>query len=114
MFFDVKVDCVQTAMSRRGLSAVAAFCRSTYGGEQLRYTNADFRKETSGTLSEIGLAARELWVRLGRSRRYTPLFEALPYVFSRTARPPAMLRSLEGHAEKLMLAELLAREENQS
>ena len=46
--------------------------------------------------------------------RYKPVFEALPYAFSRTARRPAMVRSLQGHAEKLMLADLLAREEKQS
>ena len=70
IFSDGKVDFVQAAMSRRGLSAVAAVCRSTCGSEELRYTNADFfTKETGGTLSEIGLTARELWVRLGRSRR---------------------------------------------
>ena len=102
-------------MSRRGLSAVAAVCCSTCGDEQLRYTNVDFvTKETGGTLSEIGVAARELWVRLGRSRRYKPVFAALPYAFSRTARRKAMVRSLQGHAEKLMLADLLAREEKQS
>ena len=68
--FDGQVDCMQTTMSRRGLSGPAAVCRSTYSGEELRYTNADFFPEkTSGMLSEIGLAARELWVRLGRSRR---------------------------------------------
>merc|ERR1719281_779121 len=66
------------------------------------------------TISEIGIAARKLWVRLGRSRRYKAVFEALPYAFSRTARRTAMVRSLQGHAEKLMLADLLAREEKQS
>ena len=110
-----QVDCVQAAMSRRGLSAVAAVCRSTYGGEQLLYTNADFfMKEFGGTPSEIGLAARELWVRLGRSRSYKPVFEALPYAVTLTALRPAMMRSLQSHAEKLMLADLLAREEKQS
>ena len=53
-------------------------------------------------------------MRLGRSSSYKPVFEALPYAFSRTARRPAMVRSLQGHAEKLMLADLLAREEKQS
>ena len=102
-------------MSRRSLSAVAAVCRSTYGGEELRYTNADFfTTETGRTLSEAGIAARELCVRLGRSRRYRPVFEALPYAFSRTVRRPMMVRSLQSHAEKLMLADLLAREEKQS
>ena len=57
---------------------------------------------------------RKLWVRLGRSRRYKPVFAALPYAFSRTFHRPAMVRSLQGHAEKLMLADLLAREEKQS
>ena len=111
--FDGKVDRVQTAMSQRGLSAVAAIARSTYGGEELRYTNAD-RYTKDGKISEIGLAAQELWVGLRRSRKYKPVFEALPYAFSRTARRPAMVRSLQGHAEKLMLADLLAREEKQS
>ena len=46
--------------------------------------------------------------------RYTPDFEALPYAFSRTACRHAMALSLQGHAEKLMLANLLAREEKQS
>ena len=107
-----EVELVQTAMSRRGLSAVAAVARSTYSGEELRYTNAE--RLTRGTISEVGLAARKLWVRLGRSRRYKPVFEALPYAFTRTARRPAMVRSLQGHAEKLMLADLLSREETQS
>ena len=106
-----EVEFVQTAMSRRGLSAVAAVARSTYSGEELQYTNAD--RLTRGTISEVGLAARKLWVRLGRSRRYRPVFEALPYAFSRTAGRPTMVRSLQGHAEKLMLADLLAREEKQ-
>lgn len=68
--FNGKVDRVRAAMSRRGLSAVAAVARSTYGGEQLRYTNADFfTDEALWTISEIGLAARGIWVRLGQSRR---------------------------------------------
>jgi len=99
-------------MSRRGFSAVAAVARSTYSGEEFRYTNED--RLTRGTISEVGLAARKLWVRLGRSRRNKPVFAALPYAFSRTARRPAMVRSLQGHAEKLMLADLLAREEKQT
>ena len=36
-----QVDSVQTAMRQRGLSALAPVARSTYGGEELRYTNAD-------------------------------------------------------------------------
>merc|ERR1712196_619128 len=53
------VDRVQTFMSRRGLSAVAAVACSTYGGEELRYTTADTSmNETCGTISEIGFAAR--------------------------------------------------------
>ena len=65
-------------------------------------------------MSEVGLAARKLWVRVGRSCRYKPVFAALPYAFTRTARRNEMVRSLQGHAEKLMLADLLAREEKQS
>ena len=38
---DGKVDRVQKAVSRRGLSAVAAVACSTYGGEQLRYENCN-------------------------------------------------------------------------
>ena len=50
---------MQTAISRRGLSAIAAVAHSIYGGEQLRYTNADvLMKEPRETISEIGLAAR--------------------------------------------------------
>ena len=54
-------------MSRRELSADAAVARSTYSGEELQYTNAD--RLARGTISEVGIAARKLWVRVGRSRR---------------------------------------------
>ena len=74
--------------------------------------NAD--RLTRGMISEVGLAARKLWLRLGRSRYYKPVFAALPHAFSQTAGRKEMVRSLQGHAEKLMLADLLAREDKQS
>ena len=101
-------------MSRRDLSAVAAVACSNSSGEQLRHTSEDdYTKETRGTISEIRLALREFSVRLGRSRMYTPVFEVLPYDFTRTVRRPEMVRSLQSHVEKMMLADFLIREEKQ-
>ena len=105
-----QVERVQAAMTRRGLSAVAPVARASSNGESLRYTNRHrFTSSVNGTASEVGRAARELWTRVARSRRYKPTYEALPYGFTRSASRPEMVRSLQGHAEKLALADLLRR-----
>ena len=99
-----QVEYVREAMARRGLSAVAPVAKATVGGEVRRWSNQMSRMP--GTAQT---AAKELWGRAKRSGLYKPDFSALPYAFTRRARRASMERSLQGHAEKLALAELLSR-----
>ena len=110
-----QVEAVSERMERRKLTAVAPIAKaadpSHPNGRPLRYTNQNrFTASTNGTASAVGSAAREMWVKLARSRTYKPVYDALPYAFTRKARRIDMMRSLQGHAEKLCLADLLRRE----
>ena len=109
-----QIERVQAAMSERGLRAIAPLAKAMHGGQLLRYTNQNrFTQTSNGTMSAVGEAARELWVRVARRREchYKPVLEALPYAFTRRANRPEMVRSLQAHAEKLALADLLRREQ---
>ena len=106
-----QVEAVSERMERRKLTAVAPIAKaadpSHPNGRPLRYTNQNrFTASTNGTASAVGSAAREMWVKLARSRTYKPVYDALPYAFTRKARRIDMMRSLQGHAEKLCLADL--------
>ena len=111
-----QIERVQAAMSERGLRAIAPLAKAMHGGQLLRYTNQNrFTQTSNGTMSAVGEAARELWVRVARRREchYKPVLEALPYAFTRRANRPEMVRSLQAHAEKLALADLLRREQEE-
>jgi len=108
-----QVERVNEAMTRRGLSAVAPVARASWEGTERRYTNRDMFAGAN-TLSAVGNMARRMWTRAARSRSYKPSFQALPYAFTQSATRLQKVRSLQGHAEKLMLADLLERSRGQT